>query len=213
MALLDTLFKPILDAIAKLLAPFQKLFDLLTHFWTNITNLLTDANHLVQSVVAEVNAWRNFKENISFKNRLVSLPIAYEKTKEFILEIPNAWHAVVDIIQNIKGKFETGGNPTEEAQQALADIEEGGFKGILQRFPKFTKGFEKVLGFVAIIADALESIIDGIHDLQTIVDTLRDIREEIESADTIFLNQSNPRRTVRLEDGSTMKIRLGKLHS
>jgi len=213
MALLDALLNPILDEIKKLLAPFTSLFNLITNFWTNLKNLLSDANNLVQSVIAEINAWRSFKENISFKTRLVSLPEAYDKTKEFILSIPAAWHAVVDIVQQIKGKFETGGNPTEEAEQVIQDIESSGFKGILKQFPKFAKGFEKVLGFVALVADALQSIISGIHDLQTIVDTLRGIREEIESADTIFLKQSNPRRTVTLADGTTMKIRVGKLHS
>jgi hypothetical protein len=213
MALLDALLKPVFDEIAKLLAPFSKLFDLLTHFWTNIKNLFSDAQNLVQSVIAEVNAWRNFKENISFKTRLVSLPIAYDATKEFILSIPAAWHAIVDIVNQIKGKLETGGNPTEEAENALKDIEEGGFKGILKQFPKFAKGLEKVLGFISLVADALESIISGIHDLQTIVDTLKGIREEIESADTVFLKQTNPRRIVKLEDGSTIKIRVGHLHS
>jgi hypothetical protein len=213
MALLDALLKPLVDEVKKLLAPFTNLFNLLTHFWENVKNVFTDANNLVQSVIAEVNAWRNFKEDVAFKTRLVSLPIAYDKTKEFILSIPAAWHAIVDIVQQIKGKLETGGNPTEEAEQAVKDIEESGFKAIFKQFPKFAKGFEKVLGFVALIADALESIISGIHDLQTIVDTLRGIREEIEHADTIFLGQSNPRRVVKLADGTTMKIRVGKLHS
>lgn len=213
MSLIESLIQPILDQLKKIFAPFQKLFDLLFHFWDNLKNLLTDANNLVQSVIGEINAWRSFKENISFKNRLVSLPLAYEKTKEFILEIPAAWNAVKDIASEIKGKLETGGNPTEEAESALKDIEESGFKGILKQFPKFAKGFEKVLGFIAIVADALESIISGIHDLQTIVNTLRDIREEIETADTIFLPQNNPRRSVKLADGGSIKIRVGKLHS
>lgn len=213
MALFDSLLNPILDAVKRLLGPFGKLFDLLSHFWTNVKNLTGDTKTLVQSVITEVDAWRNFKENTSFKNRLVSLPIAYEQTKEFILQIPEAWRAIVDLVNNIKGKFDAGGNPTEEAEQAVADIEKSGFSGILKQFPKFAKGFEKVLGFVALAADALESIISGIHDLQTIVDTLRGIREEVEDQSTIFLKQNNPRRLVKLADGGTIKIRVGNLHS
>jgi hypothetical protein len=212
-SLVETLLSPIIDALKKAFAPFAKLFDFLTHVWSNVTNLFTDVQTLVQSVIAEINAWRNFKENISFQNRLVSLPVAYEQTKAFILQIPAAWHAIVDLFNELKGKFETTGNPTEEAENALKDIEESGFKSILKQFPKLAKGLEKVVGFAAILADALESIITGVHDLQTIVDTLKGIREEIESAQTIFLKQSNPRRIVKLADGSTMKIRVGNLHS
>jgi hypothetical protein len=213
MALLDSLLKPILDEIKKLLAPFTNLFNLLTNFWTNLKNLLGDAHALVLSVIGEVNAWRTFKEDIAFKTRLVSLPIAYDQTKEFILQIPAAWHAVVDLVEQLKGKIQSTGNPTEEAEQAVEDIEKSGFGAILKQFPKFAKGFEKVLGFVSIVADSLQTIIDGIHDLQQIVDTLRAIREEIETGSTIFLKQNNPRKVVKLADGSTMKIRLGNLHS
>lgn len=213
MSIIEALLGPLVEQVKKLLAPFTRLFGFLTDFWNNIKNLLGDSKSLVDSVIGEINGWRNFKENISFKNRLVSLPLAYDKTKEFILQIPEAWHAIVNLVEELKGKFETGGNPTEEAEQAVKDIEQSGFGGILKQFPKFAKGFEKVLGFVAIVADALNSIITAVHNLQTIVDTLRAIREEIETANTIFLNQSNRRKTVRLADGSTMKIRLGNLHS
>lgn len=213
MSLIETLLSPFVDQIKKLLAPFTRLFNLLTGFWTNIKSVFTDAQTLVNTVVDEVNAWRNFKENISFKNRLVSLPKAYDQTKEFILQIPEAWHAVVNLFQELKGKLETTGNPTEEAEQAVKDIENSGFKAIFKQFPKFAKGFEKVLGFIAIVADALQSIIGAIHDLQTIVDTLRAIREEVETANTIFLKQTNPRRTLKLADGSSIKIRVGNLHS
>jgi len=213
VGLFDDIITRLLRQLEPIFRPFQKLFDLVFKFWSNITGLFGKIRHLIDSVVAEVDAWRNFKEEPSFKNRLISLPVAYDQTKELILSIPQAWHAVLDLFAELRGKLETTGNPTEEAESALKDIEEGGFRNLLQKFPRFAKGFEKVLGFVAIIADALESIIKGVDDLQAIVDTLRGIREEVETQNTIFLQQKNPRRTVKLKDGGSIKIRVGHLHS
>jgi hypothetical protein len=189
------------------------LFDLLGKFWTNITHLWENIEKLVQSILSEINAWRNFKEEIAFKYRVVSLPAAIDKSRQLLDQIISAKDAVIDLWNQLKGKFEATGNPTEEAEQAIQDIEASGFKAILEKFPKLVKGAEKVLGFVAIVADALESIIAAVQDLQAIVDVCRSLREEIETANTIFLSQSNRRKIIRLEDGTTMKIRLGNLHS
>jgi hypothetical protein len=213
VALLDSLIQPILDRLGQVFAPFKKLFDFVFHFWTSVTDLFKKTKTLVDSIIAEVDAWRNFKEEASFKNRLVSIPKAYDQTKQFILQIPAAWRAIVDLFNELKGKFETTGNPTEEAENALKDIESSGFRSILKQFPKFAKGFEKVLGFVAIIVDALESIAKGVDDLQAIVDTVRGIREEIESQQTIFLQQKNTRKTIKTKGGKNLKLRIGHLHS
>jgi uncharacterized phage infection (PIP) family protein YhgE len=210
---IDRILDPILAKLKEALGPFGKLFDLLGHFWTNITTLWTDIDKLVTSIRAEISAWKNFKESINFRSRVINLKIAIEKSEDFIRELARAKDSIMELWTTLKGKFETTGDPAAEAEDAVKDIEQSGLKDILAKFPKLLKGAEKVLGFVAIVTDALESIITGVHDLQTIVDTLRDIREEIESLATVFLSQKNPRRRVRLADGSTMRIRVGSLHS
>jgi len=210
---LDRLLQPIIDKIQKALGPFGKLFDLIGKFWDNLTNLGSKIQELVNLVLAEIEAWKNFRENITFRTRVISLPAAIDHIQQFWDEIMNAWHAVLDLIKNLKGKFETTGDPAGEAEEAIKDIEGSGFKTILEKFPKLAKGLEKVLGFVAIIVDALESIISGVDDLLTVVKALRDIRINIETADAIFLKNSNPRKTIKLDDGTTMKIRVGNLHS
>jgi prefoldin subunit 5 len=215
MALLD-LFNPIIDRLLsklkELLGPFGKLFDLLGKFWTNLRTFGSRVLNLYQSILSEITAWRGFRAGLRARTRVVNLSKAIEQTQDLIEEVKQAWLAVKDLIQNLKGKFETTGNPTEEAEEAIKDIEGSGFKAILEKFPRLAKGLEKVLGFVAILADALESISAGVDDLQRILDTLRDLREELEFGKTIFLNQGNLRKTVTLSDGTKMKIRLGNLH-
>jgi len=213
VALFDSILSQILNQLRPVFAPFQKLFDLLFHFWQSATTLFEKVKNLTTSITEEVRGWQNFRENPSFKNRLVSIPSAYDKTKQLILQIPAAWRAILDLIQNVRSQVQQTGNPTEEAEQALKDIQQSGFKSILKQFPKFAKGLEKVLGFVAIIAGALESISAAVDDLQAIVDVLKGIREEIETQESIFLPQKNPRKIVQLKSGKKLKLRIGHLHS
>ena len=212
MALLD-LFTPLLDALKKLLGPFGKLFDLIGKFWTNLTTLGSRVQHLFVSILTEIAAWKNFKEDVSFRTRVINVKAAIDRTQDFIAQLKLAWTAVKDLVENIKGKFQTAGDPVGDAKAAVDDIEASGFKGILQKFPRLAKGLEKVLGFVALLADALESISSGIDDLQAILDTITAIREEVETGSTVFLQNKNPRKIVKLADGTSMKIRVGNLHS
>jgi len=46
-----------------------------------------------------------------------------------------------------------------------------------------------------------------------LVNEAKAIREEIESLESLFLSQSNSRRTVHLKGGGSMRIRVGNLHS
>jgi hypothetical protein len=210
---IERLLAPFFDKLKSVFAPFGKAFNLVGRFWNQLTTIGSRSRDLVNSVVLEVEAWRNFKENIAFRTKLISLPAAIDHIGDFIGQVRAAWDAVLDIIRQIKGKFETTGNPTEEAEEAIADIQNSGFRGILEKFPKLFKGLEKVLGFLAILLDALESISAGVDDLQTIVNALRTLREDVESGGPLFLSQSNPRKSLRLDGGGSIKIRVGKLHS
>lgn len=211
--LLDKILAPFWDKVKQVFAPFGRAFNLVGRFWTQLTTIGTRSRDLINSILSEIEAWRSFRENISFRTKLVSLPAAIDHFQDFIQQLRAAWDAVVDIVRQVRGKFETTGNPTEEAEEAIADIQNSGFKGLFEKFPRLFKGLEKVLGFLAILLDALESISAGVDDLQTIVNALRTLREDIETGGPLFLSQSNRRRTLRLRDGGSIKIRLGKLHS
>ena len=213
MGLLDQLLEPLVERVKQAFAPFGKLFDFITHFWTSITGLGGKIRDLINLVVSEVNEWKNFKENIAFRTRVINVKSAIEHVQEFIEQMAAAWRAIRELVDQLKSKFETTGDPAQEAREAIDDIENSGFRAIFEKFPKLLKGLEKVLGFVAIVLDALESIIVAVDDLTTIVNALKAIREDIETGGPLFLKQSNTRRTVRLEDGTSMKIRVGSLHS
>jgi hypothetical protein len=211
---LSDFLNPLLSWIKRALGPFGTIFDHLAETWRHVISIFSDSQHLIDTVLSEIEAWKNFRETPNFKNRIISLPIAIEKTTELIQGIPDAWHAIIDIVNEIRSKITgVGETPTDEAEAAVSDVEHEGVSGILRSFPKLARGLEKVVGFLSILVDALASISKGILDLQTIVDETARIRREIEDLDSIFLQQKNPRRTVKLLDGGSIKIRVGKLHS
>jgi len=209
---LSDLFNPLLEAIKRALGPFGKLFDLLGRFWTNLQTLGSRVQQFITSIIAEINAWKNFRENISFRTRVINVKSAIEKSEEFVQQLSAGWTAIKELVTQIKSKFQTAGDPVGDAKAAIDDIEASGFRGIIQKFPRLVKGVERVLGWVALIADTLETISSSIDDLQQILDTISAIREEIETGSTIFLQQSNQRKTLKLDDGTPIKIRVGSLH-
>jgi hypothetical protein len=212
---ISPLLEPIINAIKTALGPFGKLFDLITKFWEHFTGSLSKARALGSTIYGEVLAWKNFKEEIHFRTGVINLPKAIEKTREFVDQLVAAWHAVVDLVHSIKENLDAAGeeDPAVEAKAAVEDIEKSGFKSLLSQFPKLAKGLEKLSVAVAALAQIAENVESLIDDLTEIVDACVAIREEVESASTIFLQQKNPRKTVHLDEGGTMKIRVGNLHS
>jgi hypothetical protein len=199
--------------LSRLLGPaFHRVLDQVRKFVDHVTNIFGDSVTLIDSIKSEIDAWRNFREDVRVKSRVINVPSAFEATKALIVGIGDSWRAIIDIVKNFKEKLNAE-SPAQEAEDAAADLEEGGIGTILKRLPKLAKFLEKALGILAIVVDALDSIVNVIQDLQTIVDEIKRVREEIESAESLFLQQKNPRRIVQLADGTTMKIRVGKLHS
>jgi prophage DNA circulation protein len=213
VALFDFL-KPLLDRIKSALGPLGKLWDKVVEAWNHITGIIGAVEHLTDTVKSEIDAWKNFKEDIRIRQRVINLEKAIEKTTELIQGIPDSYHAILDLVKEIKGKI--GGVPEPvagEVEELEAGFEEGGITNLLKRFPALAKFFEKALGFVSLLVDALESIANAIADLQTIVDETKRIRLEIEQLDTIFLQQHNKRKNLKLADGRTIRIRVGSLHA
>ena len=213
MALGD-LFNPLLAAIKRALGPFGRVFDILQRFWHNLTHLGEHVSSLTTDVRTEIDEWRSFRVSIAYRTGVVSIPAAVRNTRLLLDQLRDAWFAVMDLVETIRGKIAatSGTDPVGEAKEAIADIEKSGFGQILQKFPRLIRGVEKALGFVALIADLLEDVITTVSDLQRIVDAARAIREEVEHGSTVYLQQRNRRETVTLTDGTKMKIRIGNLH-
>ena len=212
MALFGFDFGSLFTAVKGFLGPLGKLWDKLTETFTHLTNIWSSANKLKDSVIEEINGWLNFKQDIRLKQRVVQLESAIEKTRELVQGIPAAWRSIQDLINQFKSQIEEP-NPIEEASSATEDIEAGGIKTLLTKFPALARAMEKALGFLALLVQALEAISNAIDDLQTIVDEFKRLRLELEKLDTLFLSQTNKRRTVKLADGGTVRFRVGHLHS
>jgi hypothetical protein len=202
----------LLSSIKSFFGPLGKLFDKLKETYDHLVGVFDAAQKLTTSVTSEIDAWRNFKQDIRIRQRVVNIETAIQKTRDLIEGIPAAWRAIVDVVKQVKSQIGGAESPVEDAQAAAEDIDAGGIKSLLEKFPKLARGLEKLLGVLAIIVTALETISNVIADIQTVVDEITRLRLEIEKLDTIFLSQSNRRKTVRLEDGRTIKIRVGKLH-
>ncbi len=213
MALLDLFnLSAIFDAVKRFLGPFGKLIDKLKESYDHVVGILDAAEKLKDSIIGEVTGWKTFKNDIRFAQRVVQLESAVQKTRDLIEGIPAAWRSIVDLVKQFKQTITQETNPVEEAEAAVEDVETGGIKTILQKFPKLAKGLEKALGVLAVVIQTLETLRSMIDDVQSVVDELRRLRLEIERLDTIFLQQSNKRKTVRLQNGKVIRIRLGKLH-
>lgn len=218
MALLDQLearfLTPILDRLKAAFAPFRRLFDLVGNVFHGVQNCFTGGKRLADSIVAEISAWRNFREAIPVRTGVVSLPKAIENTQALLDQVRTGWDRVVDLAQEVRDLITRAGeaDPAAEASQAAEDIEASGIKTILQKFPKLVKGLEKLVGFLAILLSVFDNISRAIDDLQAIVEAVAAIRDEIETGSTVFLSQRNPRKMVELTDGTRLNIRLGNLH-
>lgn len=213
MALLDFLNpSAIFDAVKRVLGPFGKLIDKLKETYDHVVGILDAAEKLKDSIVGEVSGWKAFKQDVRFAQRVVQIESAIQKTRDLVQGIPAAWRSIVDLVKQFKQTITQETNPVEEAEAAAQDVEEGGIKTLLTKFPKLARALEKALGVLAIVIQTLETLRSMIDDVQTVVDELRALRLEIEKLDTIFLSQSNKRKVLKLADGSSIRIRVGKLH-
>lgn len=214
MALFGIDFSQLYSSIISFLGPVGTLIEKVRTGVTHVTTIVERATSIRDAILGEIDGWKNFKQDIRIKQRVIQLEEAIDKTKALVQGIPDSWNAILDIIKTVKSKFSSGSSASalEEARAAITDAEEGGVKNLLLKFPKLAKVFEKALGVVTIVVDLLEEISNTLDDLQTIVDEMKRLRLEIEKLDTVFLPQGNKRRTVRLADGSTIRQRIGSLH-
>lgn len=174
-----------------------KLFKNVTTTFQKAVTLVGDAEHLFDTVVGEIDAWKHFKQDIRLRSRVINLERAIEKTRALIEGIPASWRAVLDLFSQIKKAVAK--DIVAEEGAALLAVE--------------TAGLSEVATAIAILYQVLSFATDTIGDLQTIIDELQRLRLEVEKLDTIFLQQDNKRKTLKLANGKTIRVRVGALHS
>lgn len=201
---LSTLVEPIL-------APLKPAIHVLTHLRDSTIGFLDKFRHLAESILEEYNAIKHFKEDTHWRGRVVNAPQVVKKIKRLANIPAEVASKLRDLAKRIADQV-PGGRPVGElageAAESLDGIED--FRGAITKFaPKLAKGAERVLGILAIAVDILIAWNAALDDLQTVVDDVKEVRLDIEKLDLIFLPQNNARRYVKLEDGRTIRIRIG----
>ena len=221
--LLGNLEQRLLDKLksflAPVLTPLNKLWAILKGFFTAVVNIVPDTIHLATSAVEEVNAWRNFKQGISFKTGVINLQSVRQRIEDLISELITAWRSLVDLFTS---GFKMPLRSIKEAQDALEEVVTGfedvfGKLGLQEGLKRLGGILEKaggkifeVLALIQAVAEEAEKVVT---ELQSIVDAVRDVRQTFQAGEGLFLKQTNARKTVQLADGTSMKIRVGNLHS
>lgn len=176
----------LIDDIANIILGSTRIFE-------SIENLITDAASLVENVRSEVHHIENFKFDPKWKNRVINVPDAVEKTRDLITdivgEVRDAFVSLVSNLRAIRHQFQSG-----------IPGERGG-------------GVTHVLDILNHIREAITEIDQTFRALGSFVDALRRAREEFEGLDSLFLQQGNTRVRLKLEDGGVLKVRDGALEA
>ena len=197
----------ILSLLSPILGPLKGIISIATKFRDNTTGILDAATSLIKEVEDEYSAIKNFKERPEWKNRVISVPHVINSVTE-LAKLPSIVIAAFkDLITQVRSKLQPAAVELEDVE-GLEDLRALGLK----LGSRIATIFEKVLGWVTLVLDALVTIRSAIDDLKTIVDAIRTVREDLENLDGLFLTQKNPRKSEQLLDGGTIKIRVGSLH-
>jgi flagellar hook-basal body complex protein FliE len=180
--------------VLKKFPAIQKLLDLATKVIEHFTGVFDAAKKLFDSAEAEFQAWRHFKQDVRFRQRVIVIEQALTKLQTFIQKVIAAWKEILSLIKGAAFKLETGG--AAEIAEAATGI-----------------GLPiAIVNAIVIVVEVLDTIRNLIDTAQDIIDVIAGVREFIQG-DFLFLQQKNPRKTEKLETGKSIKIRVGKLHA
>jgi len=185
MSLIGDLISKALNALAptfmRVYNHLRQAIDKIVHFQKTIQSIFGKVEQLISDVEDEVQQIENFQFDPKWKTRVISVPRAIDQIDQLIQVPGQIVDSIKDIVSLIKDKLNT---PEEiEPDEMSKDLEDLGLK--------LGKGCEKVLGWLTLIVDAVLTIDQGLDDLNTIVDGIRQIREQIEHLDALFLPQGN----------------------
>ena len=91
-----------LEGLRKIVADVVTVINDFKNVFTKITGVVDSVFHLIQSVKDEIAGFKNFRQDLRFKSRVVNLESAITKTRDLILGIPATWRAVLDLFSQIK---------------------------------------------------------------------------------------------------------------
>ena len=194
-----------------LLGPFGKVITAMIDVFDRLRLLVPRSRKLIDDTVVEFGQWKHFRLDKRFSNRVVNIERAIAKSQDLIDGAAAAWQSIQDIVTKMKKPAEKAGKETETA---VEDVNQArSITEFLERFPRVANGLAALISALKVVAEFLESYSTILDDLQQILDEITRLRLAIENLDTIFLSQTNPRKRVRLADGTLLRIRIGNLHT
>jgi len=207
--LLPGIKSAVVGPIRTVILQLRTAIDTLTHVFDTCQGILDDS----------VGIWtelKNFELKPHWHTRALSVPDAIDNVKD-LAEVPGKiFIAVKDLWSRLKSKVAT---PSQQAaDEAVAAIEEAGtVEGFLIRvFPRLArligKAIAKILAIVGFVVEGLIDASNALADIRTLVGQFRVAIESLNHLDAVFLRQNKKRKTLRLEDGSTIRIRIPRRH-
>ena len=203
------------DIKSLLVGPASKLITSIRQTIDTATHIMDVVKETIDDAIAAYNEITNFELKPHWKIRAVSAPQAIDNIKE-LAEVPTKlFIAFRDLWTRVKASVDAFKSPAAEAEAAIEEASalEG---GILRIFPRLSaligKAITRILGVAALVVQLVIDVDNAVADIHTIVLEIKTAVQSLNHLDAVFLQQQNPRKTVTLDDGSTMKIRVGHLH-
>jgi hypothetical protein len=184
--------------LGPILKPLHAAANLVATFYTNLTNLLSDTQHLADSAIAEYKAIKGFKlgGSAQFKNRVILLPRFNESVSILVSTPEQIFHAVADLVSLLREKLRTARGESDTAfdpaeSEDLAQLKESFAKLGTRLGTKVAKAGERLFIFLGFAVETVNDIHNAIKDMQTIVDAIKTVRTDFESLDAFFLPQGS----------------------
>lgn len=156
-----------------------------------VDNAIIDGEALVENVRAEARKIKDFQLDPKWNTRVINAPAAVTQTHDLVTnlssQIADAFHAFISNLKGIK-------------------------RSRLGTSPEGHGGTAHVLAILTTVKNVINEIDQLFKSLNSFVDALRQIQDELQSFDTLFLQQGNLRKNLHITDGTDIKIRLGGLH-
>jgi archaellum component FlaC len=177
------------DYFHKLAKGFQGGGTAIADIDATIQHLFTTVDSIIANVAREIDQLKNFKFDPKWKTRVINAPIAVEQTRNF----------VSDIVDTVKDDFAQLKDDLAAVKQIFQDIKSAGA----------VSGIGGIVNVINEINTFLEAVSNAVDRFSNIVDMVRQIREEIEGLESLFLQQGNQRQVSR----EKASIRIGNLHT
>lgn len=190
---LKSLVNTVAGGVQAILGQFADIIKVVLHIRDYTIGCIETATNLFETATKLWDELIHFKFVIAWKTRVISVSRVFENIQELIAIPGKIFDAIKDLISSIKGRFTT--------LEATAAVEE------------VIPGIGQAAGIITAVCEILVLIKGCLTDLQTVVDAIKKVVEDVTNLNAIFLPNRNTRKVVKTEGGTSLKLRIGSFHS